>query len=77
MMQLTIGQRGEIVIPKKVRTALGLGARKEVLLTVENNSIHITPIEENIVEKWALRAKKEKVDVSKWIMGDELYEEVF
>ena len=32
---------------------------------------------ENIVQKWEKRAKKYNEDVSKWIYGDELYEEVF
>ncbi|MFH1917022.1 MAG: AbrB/MazE/SpoVT family DNA-binding domain-containing protein [Nanoarchaeota archaeon] len=77
MMQLTIGQRGEIVIPKKVRLALGFLPSQRVVLEVEKKTLKIIPAKEDIIDRMEQRAIKNKADVSKWVMGDELYEEVF
>ncbi|MDP4012933.1 MAG: hypothetical protein Q8R00_05000 [Candidatus Nanoarchaeia archaeon] len=33
--------------------------------------------ERDIIQEMEERAKRANVDVSKWVMGDELYEEVF
>jgi hypothetical protein len=48
-----------------------------VLVRVEGKSLSISPTHENIIERWARLAKEQKVDTSKWIMGDDLYEEAF
>jgi len=77
MMQLTIGQRGEIVIPKKVRLALGFLPSQRVVLEVEKKTLKIIPAKEDIIDRMEQRAIKNKADVSIWVMGDELYEEVF
>ncbi len=76
MMQTKISSRGEIVIPKSIRDHLGLVAGP-VLLEVAEHSVTIKPVQRNIAQKWRVLARKEKTDISKWVMGDELYEEVF
>lgn len=77
MMKQTRGQRGELVRPKKVKRALCIAPITEILLTVAEDRLHITPLEENIAEKWRKSAIREKTDISKWKMGDALYKEVF
>lgn len=77
MMQLTIGQRGEIVIPKKVRLALGFVPSQRVVLEVDKKTLKIIPAENDVIDRMERRAKANKIDISKWKMGDELYEEVF
>lgn len=79
MMQLKMSAKGEIVIPKKVRDQLGLLRERKIFLTVKDNEVILKPIksDEDIVKKWAERAHRLNVDVSKWVYGDKLYEEVF
>lgn len=77
MLQLKLGGRGEVVIPKKIREYVGLSRGKSVLLEVQGKSILIRAAVEDIVKRWEEFAKQHRVDVSKWTYGDKLYEEVF
>ncbi len=77
MMQLTIGTKGEIVIPKKMREYIGLSPGKKIIADIKEKTIFLRQPEEDIAKKWEERAKQAKVDVSKWVYGDKLYEEVF
>ena len=77
MMQLKLGARGEVVIPKKIRETLGLVNADKIILEVKDNTVILRPIDFDIVKKWAAAAKKHNLDVSKLIYGDRLYEEIF
>ena len=77
MMQLRLGTKGEIVIPKKIREHLGFSRDSPVLLEIKDKTIHIKAMADDIVKNWEERAKKSKVNVSTWVYGDKLYEEVF
>ena len=76
-MQLSIGTKGEVVIPKKIREQLGLARQRTVFADVKGKSLIITPVREDIADVWERRAKQLKIDASKWKLGDELYEEIF
>lgn len=79
MMQLKIGSKGEIVIPKKIREAIGLVRNRNIILEVENDTIKIRTLrkETDIIKKWETSAKKYNIDPKKIIYGDKLYEGVF
>ena len=77
MMQLKLGARGEVVIPKKIRDTLGLSEAKKLILEVKDGMVILRPVDFDIVKKWAENAKRTNADVSKWVLGDKLYEEVF
>jgi len=79
MMQLNIGAKGEIVIPKKIREQLGLVKERKVILEVKDKVIYLhTPSDgEEVVKEWEGLAKKYKFKASDLIYGDKLYEEVF
>lgn len=79
MMQLSISSRGEVVIPKKVREHLGLVPERKILLEVKGKSVVIRPAlsGEDLIRKWEERARRLNIDVSKWVLGDRLYEEEF
>lgn len=75
-MQLKMSSKGEIVIPKKVRDAVGLLPLRAVVLEVKGSAVILhPPRKEGIAKRWAERARRMKLDASKWVMGDELYEE--
>jgi len=74
MIQLKLSARGEIVIPKKIREHLGL--RKTVILTIKDDMIELRP-PIDVAKRAEERAKKYRADTSKWVMGDELYEQEF
>lgn len=75
MIQLKMSSKGEIVIPKKVRDAVGLLPQRAVVLEVKGRSVILhPPRREGIAVRWAERAKRLKLNASKWPMGDELYE---
>ncbi|MBI4141833.1 hypothetical protein HY484_02840 [Candidatus Woesearchaeota archaeon] len=78
MLQLQIGKKGEIVIPKKVREHLGFVYERPLVLVVKEKSVEITSVSDmDIAKRWEERAKKANTNVSKWVYGDALYEEVF
>ena len=79
MMQLNISQRGEVVIPKKIRDQLGFSRQQKLLLVVNNNEVVLRPArsDEEIIRRWGERARQLNLDVSKWVYGDRLYEEGF
>jgi len=80
MIQLHVGKRGEIVIPKKIRESLGIKKENNIFLEIKADAIELRALpkkNEDIMAKWAAQAKKENVNISKWKMGNELYEEVF
>ena len=67
------------MIPKKVREHLGLVPERKVILEVKDKSVVIRPAisGEDIIRKWEERARRLNIDVSKWVLGDMLYEEEF
>lgn len=75
---LKVGPKGQIVIPKKIRESLGIIENKTIELEVKDKKIEFkaTP-SRDLVAKWREHARKSNADVSKWVMGDQLYEEVF
>lgn len=77
MIPLKLGKRGEIVIPKKIRDHLGLLEDGQVMLQVDGKTITLRPSIDNIADIWAQRARCSNVDITKWKMGDELYEAEF
>jgi len=77
IIQVKIGSKGEIVIPKKIRETMGLERNKKVILELKDKEITLKSAGEDIAKLWEEIATKEKVNTSKWIYGDKLYEEVF
>ncbi len=79
MMQLNIGSKGEIVIPKKIREQFGLVKQRKVMLEIKDKIICIHPSfgEEDTIKKCEERAKKYNLKASDLIYGDKLYEEIF
>ena len=77
MLQLKLGTKGELVIPKKIRDQLGFSRYKRVLLEIKEEGVLLRAPATDVVKRCRDRAKKIHADVSKWKMGDELYEEVF
>ncbi|MBI4144654.1 hypothetical protein HY493_00415 [Candidatus Woesearchaeota archaeon] len=77
MMQLRIGQKGEIVIPKKIREALGLSRDRPVLLEVRDKTIHLRTTAEDIITQWEAQAKRINLKPKDLVYGDRLYEDVF
>lgn len=77
MIQVKLGTKGELVIPKKIREHLGLSRGRMVMIEVKDKSIEIHAQREDVAGKWEALAKKEHVDVRNWKYGDELYEEIF
>ena len=79
MMQLKIGSKGEIVIPKKIREQLGLIKKRTIVLEVKDKiiSLHAASEGEDIVKEWERRAKKYHLKSSDLLYGDKLYEEIF
>lgn len=77
MLKLKLGTKGELIIPKKIRDQLGLSRDRTIILDVKEKSAEIKVATEDLIQKWEERAKKHSLDVSKWIHGDKLYEDVF
>jgi AbrB family looped-hinge helix DNA binding protein len=46
MMTVNVGQRGEIVIPKKAREALGMKTGGQVQVYVKDGSAELVPVED-------------------------------
>ncbi len=77
MIQLSIGAKGELVIPKKIRESLGLTKDRKIILEMEGKTIKLKVADEDIVKIWEERAKHYNLDLKKLVYGDRLYEEVF
>lgn len=77
-VKIKIGAKGQLVIPKVIRESVGIKEEGEAILEVKEKSIEIKPLpKEDLAKGWEDRAKKHGGDVSKWIYGDRLYEEIF
>ena len=48
----TISSKGQLVIPKKIRSILGLKPKQKVLLKVVKNHVEIEPLPEKPVESF-------------------------
>ncbi len=77
MIQLKVGTRGEIVIPKKIRESLGLRSDTNVILQVKQDAVEIRPADESIAEHWSEIAEREGIEVDETSYGDTLYKEAF
>ena len=77
MIQLTLGSKGEVVIPKKIRDYMGLSKNKKIILELKEKTILLHPIKTDIVKQCEERAKKYNLDPKKITYGDKLYEETF
>jgi AbrB family looped-hinge helix DNA binding protein len=63
MATVTLSAKGEIVIPKKIREAAGLGPRSEATILFENGRIAILP-KRDVVAEWTLFAKEHGEDLT-------------
>ena len=43
----------------------------------KGRSFVLSPSREGIIKRWEKRARRLNIDVSKWVLGDRLYEEEF
>jgi len=78
MMQLNMGAKGELIIPKKIRDHFGLARGRQVALEIKETGIFLhPPTDEDMVRKCEERAKKYNLKASDLIYGDKLYEEIF
>jgi AbrB family looped-hinge helix DNA binding protein len=75
MITISAGTKGEILLPKKVREAIGLKSRGEVTVTIRDGFVEIKPKGSGAVERMRARAKKH--GSTKLKMGNALYEEEF
>ena len=77
-VQLTVGKRGEIVIPAAIRKAMRLQPGAELLMKADERTLEIVPKDPGVMEFIREFAKEHGLPKGKKIlMGDELYEEVF
>lgn len=76
MAKLKVGTHGEIVIPKKIRDALGLVRGRKVVFKLKGSVLELQAEERDVIKEMEEDAKRYGSDVSKWKMGDELYEEL-
>jgi AbrB family looped-hinge helix DNA binding protein len=45
----TLTAKGQVTIPKAIREALGLEAQSQIMVTVEKNSVIMTPVRQNLL----------------------------
>ncbi len=77
-VKIKLSSKGQILIPKVVRESVGLKENRGATLEVKDDSIVIRPLKEgDLVARARQRARVHGGDVSKWVLGDKLYEEVF
>ena len=77
-IKVKLGSKGQVVIPKIIRDSVGLAENEPAIMEVRDGVVEIKPIKDtDIIKKWEERARKDKVNVSKWIYGDKLYESEF
>ncbi|MEK6960911.1 MAG: AbrB/MazE/SpoVT family DNA-binding domain-containing protein [Nanoarchaeota archaeon] len=77
MVRATVSARGELVIPKHMREEIGIEKNATVFLEVRDKVLHVRRIEGDPILRMEERAKRNNVDVSKWVRGNQLYEEEF
>ena len=77
MIQLKLGAKGELVIPKKIRESLGMSREKKIVLEVKGKTIILRSSADDIVKRCEERAKKYNWDPKDVLYGDKLYEEIF
>lgn len=77
-LKVRMGSKGRLVIPKIVRSSLGLTENSYVTLEVKDKCVEIKPLQENFSRKWDELRQKEGLDVAKKMKyGDKMYEEIF
>lgn len=77
-LKVRLSSKGQIVIPKVIRESIGLEEKSDAIMEVKGNTIEIRAFpDEDIVQKARERAKKHGGNVTNWVYGDRLYEEVF
>lgn len=57
----TVNAKGEVVIPKEMRVALGIQNKSRVTIKQQDNSIIITPIKQEGIERWSQLADEKKI----------------
>lgn len=70
---LSIDEQGRIVVPARVRKALGIGGGAKLLMRLDGSSIVLKPIPEDLgrsINEWASSARAIKAEV-----GAEVHEE--
>lgn len=73
-----IGPKGQVVIPREIRTALGLEPGSDVQFDLEDQRIVVTPVmEKDILEMFERDAKESGKRSDKILVGDRLYEKIF
>ena len=79
MIKIKLGSKGEFVIPKKIRETFGFKEKQNIILTIKEDKIELSPEKgKEVLESWKEIASKEGTNVrNKFIYGDKLYEEVF
>lgn len=77
MFKTQVSARGEIVIPKHIREELGITRNTIVFLELNGKTLELRAGPQDPIKVLEDCAKRANVDVSKWVMGDKLYEEVF
>lgn len=77
MIQARVRDKGEIVIPKPFREQIGITENSIVYIEVEGKRLVIEAAAEDVIKRFEECAKRSKADVSKWVYGDKLYEEIF
>lgn len=77
-LKVRLSSKGQIVIPKVIRESIGLEEKSDAIMEVKGKIIEIKAFpEEDVAEKARERAKKHGGNVSRWVYGDRLYEEIF
>jgi AbrB family looped-hinge helix DNA binding protein len=73
-----IGPKGQVVIPREIRSALGLEPGSEVQFDLEGERIVITPaVEKEILKMFERDARESGKRSDKILVGDRLYERIF
>ncbi|MFY9589268.1 AbrB/MazE/SpoVT family DNA-binding domain-containing protein [Rickettsia endosymbiont of Halotydeus destructor] len=69
--KVIVSSKGQVVIPKNIRTKLGLHSGSELIINYKNNKVlELYPIQKNIDKffgKGKHRVQNEKVDIDKAI----------
>ena len=73
-----IGPKGQVVIPREIRAALGLEPGSDVQFDLEGERIVVTPVmEKDILEMFERDAKESGKRSDEILVGDRLYEKIF
>ncbi len=83
LIKRTVGERGQVVLPKDIREQFGLRAGSEITFDARDDEIVVKPAQtpEEIVEEFCSSSRRIKIkgDSVKWIKKrlDEQYEEEY